>query len=217
MKKILRSPITLVVLFVVAAGMILAGTIGGVLAAPLILVDKNYFASMETSDIGVGLREGTAFCEDGVLFKDILKEGDFKIGKTYEELLSVENTGDIRSYVRVTVYKYWTDENGKAVDLDPSLIDLHFVTGSGWTVDEEASTSERTVLYYASVLAPGEGTSPFADTLTINGKVVKLANEAGDLDYDQVTFHVQAVADAVQDHNGDAAMTSAWGRTNHAG
>ena len=95
--------------------------------------------------------------------------------------------------------------------------EVEIVTGSGWTVDEEASTSERTVLYYASVLAPGEVTSPFADTLTINGKVVKLANEAGDLDYDQVTFHVQAVADAVQDHNGDAAMTSAWGRTNHAG
>ena len=63
------------------------------------------------------------------------------------EELAVINNDAINEYVRVTVYKYWEKDGEKAVDLDPSLINLHFVTGA-WVIDEEASPSERPVLYY---------------------------------------------------------------------
>lgn len=115
--------------------------------------------------------------EHGVLVKNLLPAGSesvwhindigprtvatdkpFQIGKTYQEELSVKNSGSIDQYVRVTVYKYWVNVNpdgtagAKRTDLDPGLIDLHFVTGNGWTIDESASTRERTVLYYSEML-----------------------------------------------------------------
>ena len=54
----------------------------------------------------------------------------------------------------------------------------------------------------------------FMDSVTIDGKVARAISADKTLDYDGVTFHIQVVADGVQDHNGDAAMTSAWGHTN---
>ena len=219
-KKILRSPITTVVLVVVAAGLLFGGVIGGVRAAPLITSD-NYVANLELASVNVGLSEnGTGVANGGELLTAI-DHDDFHVGQVYDEVLTVTNTGaqaDISEYVRVTVYRYWTDADGKAVDLDPSLIELHFLEGNGWTIDTESSTPERTVLYYSGILAPGDETAPFTDTLTISGAVntaaTRLANGTPELDYSNVTFHIEAVADAVQDHNADAAMTASWGRTN---
>ena len=145
--------------------------------------------------------DGTARHVNNIRPLTITQTEDFQIGKTYDEVLSVLNSGSIDQYVRVTVYKYWVDVNedgtagDKRTDLDPSLIDLHFVTGNGWTIDESASTKERTVLYYASPLGcnkedDGEfeqekvltqtgqyesvdtvvypsASTPFADTLTV--------------------------------------------------
>ena len=217
MKKILRSPITTIALFLIAAALILTGTIGGVKAAPLLRADRYYEASMELSQLGLAITEdGTAVAEGGELFST-LKE-DFKIGKTYTDPLAVINTSAYTgSYIRVTVYKYWTDENGKDVTLDPNLINLHFVEGGGWTIAENESTEERTVLYYGSPVAAGAPTTPFADTLTIDGRVSTLISADKTYDYDGVQFHVDVVADGVQEHNGEAAMTSAWGHTNAVG
>ena len=214
MKKFLRSPILSIVVFVAAAALLVVGTIGTVRAATITPSD-DYLAQLQLDSIDVALVENEkALAEGDELFADLLGEEEFKIGKTYKDPLMVENTGNIDAYVRVTVYRYWTDTEGKAVDLDPALIEVSFPEGSGWTIDEEASTPERTVLYYDSTVAAGSRTSAFIDGLTINGAVVTAVDEQDDLVYDQVTFHVEAVADAVQTHNGEAAMISAWGRTN---
>ena len=213
MKKIFRSPVATVALFLVAAALLAVGTIGGIRAA-LLVNSNSYLASMELADRAqVALVENDAVT-DGTLLADLAAEEAFCIGKTYDESLAVTNTGAIDVYVRVTVYRYWTDADGKAVELDPSLIILGF-SEDGWTVDEDASTPERTVLYYASPLAPGETTSPFAETLTIDSRVASAVNaDSHEYSYDDVTFNVEAVADGVQTHDGEAAMLSAWGRTN---
>ena len=216
LKKILRSPVTTAVLFLLAAGLLLTGTIGGVRAAPLVTTNS-FLASMQLSDtVAVQLVENEAFVSDGGELLTALAEDDgFKVGKTYDEVLAVANAGGIAEYVRVTVYRYWTDENGKALDLDPSLIRLNFLTDGGWTIDQAASTPERTVLYYSAVLSPGEVTPAFADAITIDSSVMRLISaEDGDFEYDGVEFHVEAVVDGVQEHNGQEAMTSVWGRTN---
>ena len=164
----------------------------------------------------------------------------FEVGRTYKEELYVKNmantlnngtegnrykndNGDdgeriIPEYVRVTVYKYWTvkDAEGKdvkATDLDPSYIELNFVTGNGWTIDTSApgykdGKGERTVLYYASILdteGKGAESTIFADKIKINSAVLK------DGKYKDATFHVEALVDALQTHNGSDAMLSAWG------
>lgn len=224
MNKILRSPKATVVLFALAAVLLAFGSINAIQAAPRI-ESADYRAQVELSNINVAVTENGNVVEgDGALLTDFSAEGaePFKIGKTYDEVLAVRNTqhpsstnegNGIDEYVRVSVYRYWTDENGKAVDLNPAFIKLNFLTNNGWTIDKDASTPERTVLYYKDIVPVDGDTNPFADKLTIDSAVAT-AMDNGEYDYDNVSFHIKVTADAVQTHNGKEAMTSAWGRTN---
>lgn len=181
---------------------------------------------------------GTWSENTGALLEGMLAKGeDLKLGKKYKEELRVQNTGDINQYVRVSIYKYWVDgkvEKGqepvKFPNLDPSLIELNLVNiagqegGSGrWLLDEEASTKERTVLYYSEVLEAEEPTDPFTDTVKINDNIASKVTQTvtkkdgyttikTTYDYDGVGFCVEAKVDAVQDHNAEDAIWSAWGR-----
>ena len=169
----------------------------------------------------------------GVLLSNLLGEDkSIKVGKAYTEELAVINSGldnedyeAIDQYVRVSIYKYWTDKDGnKTQALDPSLIELGLVNlDSDWILDEGASTPERTVLYYKRLLKVGETTPIFADKLTINGGLSAMVTETrtvdGDYtvitrtyDYDGYGFNLEVAVDAVQDHNPEAAIRSAWGR-----
>lgn len=101
---------------------------------------------------------------------------------------------------------------------------------NGWLVDDGACTEERMVLYYSRPLAAaneetgtaaGESTL-FTDTLTIDGKVaqnvtkVPVEGKPGcftiTYDYDGYEFCLDVQVDAVQDHNAEDAILSAWGR-----
>lgn len=153
-------------------------------------------------------------------------DAEFVVGKKYAEKLAVRNTvnannnaggadgkaGDqlIKQYVRVTVYKYWTKKNAdnkyvKAPELDPSKIELEWDLSNGWSIDDRSTTAERTVLYYADILNPGEDSSAFTKTIRIDSSALN------DASYKNARFQVEAVVDAVQTHNGADAMMSAWG------
>ena len=228
MKTIMRSPAFTVALFALAVVLLGFGTVGAVQAAPRI-VSGDYRAQVQLSDIETALvengtvREGnnTILVLDELLANNPTNgvvDKEFKIGKKYGTKLAVRNTGNIDEFVRVTVRAYWTNKAGnKVLDVDPSLIKLHFVTNGGWTIDKAASHAdargERTVLYYGSSIAPSEDTNVFVDAVTIDGSVVTAVTD-GKYDYNDLQFRVEAEADAVQTHNGKAAMTSAWGRTN---
>lgn len=120
-----------------------------------------------------------------------------------------------------------TEEGERRRDLDPGYIELHLLEGNGWLVDHASSTPERTVLYYDTVLEAGAETTLFADTLTISGQIAaKVTQEVSSrteggrtyttvtstYDYNGVEFRVEAKVDAVQEHNAEAAIGSAWGR-----
>lgn len=222
MKKFLNSPKATIVLFALAALLLGFGGINAIAAAPRI-ESSDYRAQVQLTNINVAVTENGNVVEgDGALLKDLAGGEDFKIGQTYDEVLSVRNTqhpsstneGEgIDEYVRVSVYRYWTDGAGKAVNLNPEYIKLNFLTDNGWTIDEAASTPERTVLYYKDIVPVDGDTQPFADKITIDSAVAT-AISGGSYAYDNVSFHVKVTADAVQTHNGAEAMTSAWGRTN---
>ena len=70
-------------------------------------------------------------------------------------------------------------------------------------------------------------TAPFADTLTIDDRIaLKVSQETSTrteggktyttttttYDYDGVEFRLEAKVDAVQEHNAEAAIRSAWGK-----
>ena len=226
LRKILTSPITTVILFAAAAGLLMFSTIGGARAA-FLAVSDTYYGHVEMYDIGVSLLEESAnsggakqvayrnYKSDsqdqwdevksdtygagvGEMLQDLLADGEeFVPGKAYKEEISVANSGTINEYVRVTIYKYWTDPNGNKVftpensadgnkgnttqGLSPDLIRLNYINqvdedGAGvWIKDplESTETEERTVFYYNKLLLSGEDTTdtPLTDTLTVDSSI----------------------------------------------
>ena len=123
------------------------------------------------------------------------------------------------------MFKYWVDEKGnKFPEMDSNWIQLGFVTGNGWSIDETpgSSTEERTILYYEPVLAPGEESTPFLSSVLIDNALVNKVKESqetiGDKTvikweyiYNGKQFCLEVIVDSVQDHNAEQAKISAWG------
>ena len=252
LKSFLSASKVNVLIFVLISAMILAATVGGAKAA-LSYVAETYSSRVEMYSIGVTLLEnGDAVtwrnCVDpntnkwdekeGVLLRNMLGEGkSFLLGKTYQEELAVQNSGFINEYVRVDIYKYWRDADGKKMQtLSPDLIKLNLLcdaTGcdNGWMLDRETLTTERTVLYYSQLVyaesEEGQGgpsvTEAFADTLTIDpsiaAKVTQTTTKENGYttitttyDYDGVQFVIEVQPMAIQEHNAQDAIWDIWGR-----
>ncbi len=236
MKKIidfLRKPVFLLS----AAALLLALSTLGSAQAALNYVSDVYSAQMTISSIGVSLLENG----ERVSYRDYEGDGEWNEetgellgyfqngrekalpGKGYEERLNVENSGDIDTYVRVTLYKDWRNEKGeKDRALSPTLIQLPVNAGSGWIEDEKASTAERTVYYYTKILPAGSQSPDLSSTLTISPQIAEKAETTvsvnGDYKttttkyaYDDYRFNLTAEVDAVQTHNAREAIKSAWG------
>ena len=264
MRSFFRSPMGTLFTFMLAVLFLMTGTIGGVRAAPQIFNENSGYGGIQLDAIGVSLIERTGnnaaeivgsrdysrdYSNDSTTKEDFVEGGDhillanllgndnkIQLGRKYNEQLSVKNTGNIPEFVRVTIYKYWTDKNGdktEATDkLSPDLIDLHLVTGSEWIEDTRAGTStrERTVLYRTSVLEPEAESGLFADTLKIDNRIIDLVDiktstttttSDGKTIIESVTwlaedgyqFWIEVEVDAVQNHNAEDAVRSAWGLT----
>lgn len=236
-REFLSKPVVTAVLFALAVFLLAGGTIGGTRAA-LNIQSEFYNSEVELLDIGVALVEknnegkfvevagkNSLMGENSKLGAEIKADKKFKPGKTYPEELAVRNTGKINEYVRVAVYKYWLDENNnKFSELNSEWIELKFTDNKGWTIDstEGSSTEERTILYYADMIAPGKDTEPFLESVTINdiilSKVTQETYKQGDVTVIETTFMyngckfcIEVHVDSVQDHNVDEAKISAWG------
>lgn len=224
LKKMIASPVTTIAAFAVAAGLLLFSSIGGARAA-LTYFSDDYAANIQLHEIGVTLVENGAPVE-GELLKGLLAEGEeLKLGTAYQEQLNVYNSGVINEYVRVSIHKYWVDSEGEKIrTLSPELIGLNLVNlGTDWLIDQEASTRERTVLYYSKLLASQSETPLFADKLTIDGSIADRVGETREAsggyttitvtyEYDGARFCIEAKVDGVQEHNAQDAIWSAWGR-----
>jgi len=234
MKKNMRSFPKKPALLLAAATLLLIGSTVGSTRAALTYYSENYSAQMSLQHIGVSLLENgtevssrTYVSEDnwsgeteGTLLENLLGADEkFTPGKKYEEALSVNNSGDIDTFVRVIITKSWKDKEGrKNAELSPDLIELNVPENSGWVVAEDQSTPERMVLYYTKALAPGETTPGLSDTIRIDESVAQQVNKVTDgstvtyqYKYDGYSFNLDAEVDAVQTHNAKAAIKSAWG------
>lgn len=226
---------TTAVLLSASAVLLIGSTVGSTRAA-LTYYSENYGAEVTVSNIGVSLLENgeTVSRRDydsngewnetsGALLAD-LQEETIVPGKEYDEALAVSNSGSIDSYVRVILNKSWTDSEGSTdPNLSPELIDLNLLTDNGWIIDEDASTAERTILYYTNILPAGETTPALSDTVRIDPAVADKVTEEVATDengyktitftyaYDGYTFELEAEVNAVQTHNAQDAIKSAWG------
>lgn len=228
-RDLISSPLFTISTFVLAAGMLVFSTVGGARAA--LITSQEYEQQMKLTTIDVAITENGAVKEGAGTLNLGMGESDdpIQIGKKYDDTLAVMNLNEtvdgfepINEYVRVTVTKYWTfKEGGTNRTVDPALIELSWANEGAWIKEAPVSDgrTERTVLYYTSPIAPGESTAPFADGVTINGDVIKYVTQEGDTnitttyDYEDLSFVIEVEVDAVQDHNYEAAMLSAWGKT----
>ena len=234
-KKKFPFRVTTAVLLSASAVLLIGSTVGSTRAA-LTYYSENYGAEVTVSNIGVSLLENgeTVSRRDydsngewnetsGALLAD-LQEETIVPGKEYDEALAVSNSGSIDSYVRVILNKSWTDSEGSTdPNLSPALIDLDFTQDSGWIVDEDASTAERTILYYSEILPAGDTTPALSDTIRIDPSVADKVEETVTIDengyktitftyaYNGYTFQLDAEVHAVQTHNAQEAIKSAWG------
>lgn len=228
-----------VLLLIAAAVLLLASTVGSTQAA-LTYYSENYSAEVTVANIGVTLLENDSEVGSrnyvlvdrasetygwdevsGNLLSNMLAEGEkLVLGQKYEERISVKNSGEIDSYVRVILTKSWQDADGKDTELSPALIKVDTLTNNGWILDESASSQERIVLYYTKVLASGAETPDCTEAIGISSEIAKYVDkqvsEDGktvtyDYTYNGYTFNLDAEVDAVQTHNATDAMKSAWG------
>ena len=181
---------------------------------------QTYTSQLQTSSVSVDLAQDCEIKDDTKLV----------LGREYKDSLSAVNSGETNEYIRVTIYKYWTNKNGTKCTIDPDLIDLNLVgVGSVWAEDTAASlvndkagtVKQRTVLYCRN-LVPAGSSVQFADTLTIDkkaanfSKVTKNTGKTGteiitSYDYNGITYNIDIEVDSVQEHNATAAIKSAWG------
>lgn len=217
-KQFISRPVVIGLLFVMAAGLLMATGIEGTRAV-LNEQSSPFHATMEVSSIDVALIENNETVarngynndqKEGTLkLQNVNTEKKLKLGYKYPEQIKVQNIGSVPQFVRVTLTKYWTDDSGKRVDLDPAYIELDGV-GAGWQKDENSSTAEREVYYYMSVLNNEDVTSNLTETIRIDPKVMN-EKEGSKYNYDQLEFHLEAKVDAVQNRHIVDAAKNAWG------
>lgn len=234
MKKRKKSFPKITVLLLAASAVLLAGSGVGSARAALTYYSENYSAQMNMQSIGVSLVENDAVVSsrdyvsdnewsgttEGTLLANMLGEDEkFTPGKRYNEAISVKNSGNIDTFVRVILTRSWQDAEGKKnTSLSPDLIELNYLTDNGWVIAEDQSTPERTVLYYTKALPVGETTPALSDTIRVNESIAQDVTKKVDgntirytYKYDGYSFHVDAEVDAVQTHNAQEAIKSAWG------
>ena len=170
---------------------------------------------------------------DTPIAQEIAADNRVLPGKVYPETLAVQSSGDINEYVRVSVFKYWVNEDGsKNSEMDSQWIQLGFVTDGGWSIDDESTTEERTILYYSDLIGPDYElqTTPFLESVKIDDTICtkvtqSTTTETKEVDGKEVTvtvytwtfiyngkqFCIDVLVDGVQDHNATDAKMSAWG------
>lgn len=212
-KKILS-----ILIAVLAACLILFGTLG--VTRAVLTTSGTYSGTLDTQSGDV------AILENGNEVSNLLSGfTSFIVGKQYKEEIAVKNTGTMDEYVRVTLYRYWTNEKGeKITTLDPK--NIQFVIGAGWVMDKSKTTDERVVLYYTKPLAVGKDTSatPAVTFISVSSDITKESKqtETKSADgqtstitttytYDGLQMNLEASVDAVQTHHAADAILASWG------
>lgn len=206
------------ILSVAAVGLLAFGSIGGARAA--LTYSDTYTSQLETQDIAVSLLENNTEVEGEDALLQNLQTTPIVVGQAYDEVLSARNDGTIDAFVRVTVHKYWEDDTEKRLDLSPELIKLT-VNEDDWLVVDDDPEDESVEFYSKTPIASGDSVE-VVQNLMIDSKIktiVKQTKSKTDdgttitttYKYDGLYVGMDADVDAVQTHNAEDAILSAWG------
>lgn len=167
--------------------------------------------------------DGEINSTDGVLFTQMLSPNEeLQFDYPYIEELNIKNVGEMDAYCRVIINKYWIDEQERKFLNDNSsftnLIELELNVGNDWKIDDDATTEERTVLYYQGIVNVGSITSNFLNSVSISSDIYNYYEETNQNGIITRTYLadgkklvVEYSAEFVQTHNAREAIYSAWG------
>lgn len=179
--------------------------VGGSLAANQAAVDAPITAPLKAATLSIewdGVQSSDPM-QMAVQDAQLMPGDQIALNDSYK----VDNTGDVDSYIRVTVTKYWADENGqKDVSLDAAEIELK--VNESWLkaqslFDEEETMRETEVYYYKYPVSSGAST---ADLLESIGLPAEMDNT-----YTDKQVWLEAVADGVQFAGADSNELNAKG------
>lgn len=198
--------------------LVAATAVGGSLAAGQIEGDRAVGAPLAATTLQIGWADGQALtpAAEYQLTQPVMPGDTVALtdaaGKT--GVYSVQNTGSVAAYIRVTVTKYWADEesngNGKRTDLDGSAIQVSAAADSGWLESNPPFSSGETQTFYCCrPVSPQEASEDLLQSLAVDAA---LGNE-----YTGKHIRLEAVAEGVQfagaahgDVNQKGILTS-WG------
>lgn len=126
----------------------------------------------------------------GAPFKDAV---DVMPGQTVDKIVTVQNTGDNPSYIRVSVTKAIELAAGMSGNPDAGLLSLDFDT-THWTLQDG-------YYYYNEVLEPGQTTAPLFTGVTFDKSMGNLYQKS------KAVITVNAQGTQVE-HNGTSALTA---------
>lgn len=207
---------------------------------------ENMQYNLSISDLSVDLYEKQPTTDGGREYVSVSDEGkkllttlvgegeSFQIGREYAEETAFSNDGNYDAYVRVIITKSWKDTAGTGVaekdtTLDPALIEVTMADPGAWYKDEAASTREREVYYYKTVVeAPtrdednnilsGGAPIPITSAISVKNDVTQIVTRDGTTgnitttyDYDGKSLDLDIEVNALQTHNAVDAAKGSWG------
>ena len=204
-----------------AAVLVMATVVGGSLAADQVSGDQAVQAPLAATNLNIALDDAAEYPINSAWMPgSVIELGDGS------GIYSVENTGTVDSYIRLTLYTYWSNPDGSVntdfTDVDDQGNEYQQVTqvevtddmlGEGWIKAEggllDKAVDGKQVFYYTKPLATGESTTALLDSVKLPSS---LKNQYAD---QQITL--KAEADGVQfigaqynDVNADGILSS-WG------
>ena len=211
MKKINKSPLILLAIGVLVIGL---SSVGAARAAMIAQQDENDL-DFRTATFDIDFTGDVADGE--IVFPAMAEDENVKIGKMYDEAISVQNTsgGEYEEFIRVVVKKSWLKDGKKSLALNPEMIEIQ--VAPDWYINKAESTAEQDVYYLKEPVKQGTE-KPFITGIKINDGVTKVVENTGTettivntYSYNGASIKLSLQADAVQTNNGKDAIRAAWG------
>lgn len=179
--------------------------IGGAIA--YFRADTSSSNKLTSGNIGIELRDTTT-SEDGQSSDEGIEFNFGYPGAAKDKETFVENTSDNELYTRITVTKYWQDEQGnKVIDANPEFIEIVTNDQSNWIIQDSDENKEIVYFYYKNLLTPGEATDLFVNQIKLSGAI----DNTDAMKYSGLYAQLDFKADAVQKIGAKAAIMSEWG------
>lgn len=128
-------------------------------------------------------------------------------GSTYDYPLQAYNSGDYDSYIRITLTRFWQNQDGeKNFDADASKIEFVMPNSNDWIIDDSDVNKEVVYLYYKYPVSSHTSTTNAINAI----KIGQMAN-SDRVTYASLEAKVDVEVDAIQKVAAKDAILAEWG------